>query len=337
MKAIRIQSPAGLDNLELVDTDTPSPGPNDILVRAAASSLNFHDYLVVSGATPVPDGRIPMSDVSGEVTAVGDAVTAFAVGDRVMGTFFPRWLGGEPSLAKCWSHIPGDTAEGYASEYVCGPETAFTAIPERYSFEEAATLPCAGLTAWRALFVEGQLQPGETVLVQGSGGVSVFALQMAKAAGATVIATSSSDEKLERLRALGADHCINYRATPEWGKAAAALCPRGGVDHVVEVGGGATLGQSIEACRTGGHVAFIGVLTGMSAEVPTGGLVIKQIRLHGITVGSREQQEAMVRGLDTMDIRPVIDSRFPLADIADAFRHQESQKHFGKICLSYGD
>lgn len=337
MKAIRLRQPGGLDKLELVDAEQPEPAAGEILVRARASSLNFHDYLVVSGAAPAADGRIPMSDLAGEVVGVGEGVQEFAVGDRVMSTFFPRWLAGEPALSRCWAHIPGDTADGYAREFAAAPEGAFTRMPEGYSFEEAATLPCAAVTAWRALFAEGRLQPGETVLVQGSGGVSVFALQMAKAAGATVIVTSSSDEKLERLRALGADHLINYRTTPEWGKAAAALCDGEGVDHVIEVGGPATLSQSIEAARTGGHVSLIGVLTGMGGEVSTGALLMKQIRLHGITVGTREQQQAMVRGLEATGIRPVIDSRFPLAQIADAFRHQESQKHFGKIVLQIGD
>lgn len=335
MKAIRVRNPASLDTLEMTEAEAPRPAAGEILVRAAASSLNFHDFLVVTGAMQVPDGRIPMSDVAGEVVEIGEGVREFAVGDRVMGTFFPRWQSGEPALERCWAHIPGDTAEGYASEMVCAPETAFTTIPGAYSYMEAATLPCAAVTAWRALFAEGNLRPGDTVLVQGSGGVSVFALQMAKAAGAVVIATSSSAEKMARLRELGADHVINYKETPEWGKAAAALCPRGGVDIVVEVGGAGTLPQSIESCRTGGFIGLIGVLTGMSSDIPTGTLMLKQIRLKGITVGSREHQQALVRALDANGIRPVIDSEFALADIAKAFAHQASQKHFGKIVLRY--
>lgn len=337
MKAIRLRKPGGLDKLELTEAETPQPGPGEIRVRARASSLNFHDYLVAAGAAPTEDGRIPMSDVAGEVEAVGDGVTLFAPGDRVMSTFFPLWHSGRPVYAKCWANIPGDTAQGYAAEQVCNAETAFTRMPEGYSFEEAATLPCAALTAWRALFVEGGLQPGETVLVQGTGGVSIFALQLAKAAGATVIATSSSNEKLERLRALGADHLINYRDTPEWGNAAAELCPAGGVDQVVDVGGPGNLAQSFAACRDGGHVSLIGVLTGMSGDIPTASMMVKQIRLKGITAGNREQQLDLVTALEATGIKPVIDRSFPLEQIADAFRHQESQKHFGKICLSYGD
>lgn len=335
MKAIRLPQPASLDTLEVVDMPKPEPGPGQILVRARASSLNFHDYLVVTGAAPTEDGRIPMSDVAGEVEAVGEGVTLFAPGDRVMSTFFPLWQSGRPAFAKCWACIPGDTAQGYAAEYVCNAETAFTPIPEGYSFEEAATLPCAALTAWRALFVEGGLQPGETVLVQGTGGVSIFALQMAKAAGATVIATSSSDDKLERLRKLGADHTVNYKSTPKWGEAVAALCPAGGVDHVVDVGGPGNLANSFAASRDDGHVSLIGVLTGMSGDIPTAAMMVKQIRLKGITVGSREHQLNMVAGLNATGIKPVIDSSFPLEKIADAFRHQESRKHFGKICLTY--
>lgn len=335
MKAIRLPKPASLDTLEVVDLPKPEPGPGQILVRAHASSLNFHDYLVVTGAAPTEDGRIPMSDVAGEVEAVGEGVTLFAPGDHVMSTFFPLWQAGRPAFNKCWACIPGDTAQGYAAEYVCNAETAFTRMPEGYSYEEAATLPCAALTAWRALFVEGGLQPGDTVLVQGTGGVSIFALQMAKAAGATVIATSSSDAKLERLSALGADHTVNYKATEKWGEAVAALCPTGGVDHVVDVGGPGNLGNSFAACRDGGHVSLIGVLTGMSGDIPTAAMMVKQIRLKGITVGSREHQLDMVAALEATRIKPIIDSSFPLDQIADAFRYQGSQKHFGKICLTY--
>lgn len=335
MKVIRVKSPASLDNLQIGEADKPSPGHGEILVKAAASSLNFHDYVVVTGASPVADGRIPMSDVAGEVVEIGDGVTEFAVGDKVMGTFFPKWLTGpEPSMDKGWGYIPGDSKDGYASEFVCEHETGFTTIPDGYSMEEAATLPCAALTAWRGLFVEGNLQAGDTVLIQGTGGVSIFALQFAKAAGATVIATSSSDEKLERVKQMGADHLINYRTTKDWGKKAASLCVRGGVDQVIEVGGPGNLAQSIAACRQGGHISLIGVLTGTSGDVPTALLMIKQLTLKGITVGSRSDQNDMVRAINANGIKPVIDKTFTLDNIADAFRHQESQKHFGKICLS---
>lgn len=336
MKTIQVAAPGGLDKLKVVEMDVPKPGPGEILVKAGASSLNFHDYIVATGGFPTEDGRIPMSDVAGEVTEIGAGVTRFKVGDKVMGTFFPKWLSGAPSVDICWGCIPGDTAQGYAAEYVCNSEQAFTVIPDGYSLEEAATLPCAGVTAWRALFVDGNLEPGETVLVQGTGGVSIFALQMAKAAGAKVIATSSSDAKLEKLKAMGADHLINYKTTENWGEAVAALCPLGGVDHVVEVGGNNTLAQSVKACREGGHIAVIGVLTGLEGGgIGVRDMMLKQLRVQGLTVGSREHQENMVRGLNVMGIKPVIDRSFALTEIADAFRHQESQKHFGKIVLKY--
>ena len=335
MKALRLQKPGGLDKLYVDDVARPEPGPHDVLIKAAASSLNYHDYIVVSGASPVDDGRIPMSDVAGEVIEVGDNVREFAVGDTVMSTFFPLWLAGAPELSKTWACIPGDSVDGYASEFVCAPDTAFTSIPAGYSAEQAATLPCAAVTAWRGLFTEGRLQPGDTVLVQGSGGVSVFALQLAKAAGARVIATSSSPDKMARLRELGADHVLNYKETPDWGKAAAKLCPRGGVDIVIEVGGPGTLNQSIAACRPGGHIALIGVLTGMAGEVATASIMMKQLNVKGITVGSRADQQALVSALDASGIQPLIDSRFPLEGMADAFAYQAEQKHVGKIVLTY--
>lgn len=335
MKIIRVKEPANLDNLVIAEGESPTPGADEILVKAGASSLNFHDYLIVTGKLPSPDGRIPMSDVAGEVIDVGANVSEFVPGDTVMGTFFPDWLAGEASQANTWGCVPGDSVDGYAREYIAGAATAFTHIPTGYTLEQAATLPCAGVTAWRALFVEGNLQPGDTVLVQGTGGVSMFALQLAKAAGATVIATSSSNTKLEQVRKLGADHVINYKETPKWGKLAASFCPRGGVDHVVEVGGAGTLGQSINAVRTRGNIALIGVLAGLAGELPTAKLMMKQIRLHGITVGSREHQLQLVRALNSLTIRPVIDATFALDDIASAFRHQEAQSHVGKICLRY--
>lgn len=335
MKVIRVRHPAGIGNLQISNEEIPQPGHGQILLKAAASSLNYHDYVVCVGGRPADDGRIPMSDVSGVVTAVGPAVTEFAVGDSVMSTTFPTWLSGEPTHANTWGAIAGDTVDGYASEYVCADQMAFTRIPKGYSLEGAATLPCAALTAWRALFVEGRLQAGETVLIQGTGGVSMFALQMVKAAGGIAIVTSSSDAKLEKAKGMGADHLINYKSTPAWGEAAARLCERGGVDHVLELGGPGTINQSIAACRTRGHISMIGILTGWKGDVEIAALMMKQQRLIGITVGSREDQQAMVRGIEATGIVPVIDSTFVLDEIAEAFRYQESQKHFGKICLRY--
>lgn len=332
MKAIRLRQPAGLDNLKFEDmAGAGAPGPGEIKVRLRASSLNYHDYIVVVGGIPTPDGRIPMSDGAGEVLAVGAGVTEFAVGDAVVSTFFPNWLDGAP-IPGGFAGVPGDGADGYAREEVVAPATAFTHQPRGYTHAEAATLTCAGLTAWRALVVEGGLKAGDTVLVQGTGGVSIFALQFAKAAGATVIATSSSDEKLARLKAMGADHLINYKSTPGWGAEAAKLSG-GGVDHVVEIGGAGTFPESITAARIGGHISLIGVLAGFAGPIPTVQIMGKQQRVIGITVGTRRQQQDMIRAIDVNGIKPVISDHFPLERLADAFRHQESGKHFGKIVV----
>ena len=334
MRAIKLGSPGGLDKLAVADIESAVLGAGQIRVRLHASSLNFHDYIVVTGGIPTPDGRIPMSDGAGIVLETGAGVTEFSPGDRVMSTFFPLWLGGEPTI-EMLSAVPGDRNDGYAWEEVVAAATAFTKVPAGYSHAEAATLPCAALTAWRALFVEAQLKPGETVLVQGTGGVSIFALQFAKAAGATVIATSSSDAKLERLRAMGADHLINYRQDEAWGETARRLTGGQGVDHVVEIGGAGTLTQSIAACKLRGNVALIGVLAGYAGVVPTVAIMAGNVKVNGLTVGSREQQIAMVRAIEANGIKPIIDRSFPLEGIADAFRHQESGTHFGKICLEW--
>lgn len=332
MKAVRLRHPAGIDNLKLEDMAEPgAPGPGEVLVRVRASSLNYHDYLVVVGGIPTPDGRIPMSDGAGEVLAVGEGVREFAVGDQVLSTFFPNWPAG-PAIEGGFAKVPGDGADGFAAELVRGPVSAFTHAPKGWSPAESATLTCAGLTAWRALVTEGGLKAGDTVLVQGTGGVSIFALQFAKAMGATVIATSSSDAKLERLKAMGADHLINYKTTPGWGAEAAKLTGRG-VDHVVEIGGSGTLPESITAARIGGHISLIGVLAGFGGPIPTVQIMGKQIRLIGITVGTRLEQQDMVRAVEANGIRPVIDRSFPLAELGAAFRHQESGAHFGKICV----
>lgn len=332
MRLVRLRAPGGLENLKLVEEDPPKPRPGELLVRIRACSLNFRDNFMVQGKTPCADGRIPLSDGAGEVIAVGDDVDEFQVADSVVSTFYPYWLGGgmTPTTNR---DIPGENFDGYAREYACMPAHAFTKAPAGYTHVEAATLTCTAVTAWRGLVVCGQVKPGDTVLILGTGSVSLFALQFAKAAGARIIATSSSEEKLEMLKRLGADTVINYKAVPDWGQKAKDLTDGRGVDQVIEVGGPGTLPQSIIACRTGGHIALIGVLTGFAGEVSIPALFSNQIRISGISIGSRADQEHMIRAITASGLKPVIDRRFPLQEVAAAFKYYESQQHFGKVCL----
>ncbi|MEA1834562.1 NAD(P)-dependent alcohol dehydrogenase [Methylobacterium durans] len=331
-RAVIVGPGGGFDKVAPGERPVPAPGPGEITVRLRASSLNYHDYAVVSGAWGPSEPRVPLSDGAGEVEALGAGVTAFALGDSVVSTFFPTWLDGVPEV-EGFATVPGDGVDGYARDRVTAPATAFTRAPRGWDHAEAATLTTAGLTAWRALHADAGLKAGDVVLVQGTGGVSVFALQFAKMAGATVIATSSSEPKLERLRALGADHVINYRADPAWGASARRWTGGRGVDHVIDVGGPATLEQSMEAVRVAGHVSVIGILSGVAGPLPLVPALVRQIRLQGVLVGSRRQQIAMIRAIDATGLRPVVDSRYPLSGLVDAFRHQESNRHFGKICI----
>lgn len=333
MKAIKVSRPPGLDHLQVADIPDPGvPGPGEIRVRLHANSLNYHDYAVAIGAIPTANGRIPLSDGAGVVEAVGDGVTEFAAGDPIVSCFFPYWQDGTEPHGN-FSHVPGDGIDGYAREAVVTPAHWFTRAPKGWSHTEAATLPCAALTAWRALVVNGNLKAGDIVLILGTGGVAIFALQMAKAMGAIAVVTSSSDAKLERARSMGADFTVNYKTDPEWGRTVRQWTGKRGVDHVLEIGGPGTLAQSILASRIGGHITMIGILTGIKGEVPTLALMAKQIRLNGILVGSRQHQLDMIRGLEATGIRPVIDKTFPLVKLADAFRYEEGAGHFGKICV----
>jgi NADPH:quinone reductase-like Zn-dependent oxidoreductase len=335
MKAMQLGASGGLERLRLVDLPDPdAPAAGEIQVRVHGSSLNFHDYAVARFDAPHTAGRIPLADGAGVVEAVGPGVTEFAVGDHVISTFFPQWRSGQPVNGD-FSTVPGDGVDGYARERVVRPANWFTKAPEGWSAAESATLPTAGVTAWRALIGDGALKAGDTVLVLGTGGVAIFGLQLAKAMGAAVILTSSSDAKLERARALGADHTLNYRTVPEWGAEVVRLTGGRGVDHVLDLGGPGTLPQSITACRLGGQISLIGTLTGFAGQVPTAAMMRRQLRLQGLIVGSRTQQQDMVRGLNTTGIRPVIDRRFGLADLAEAFRYEESNRHFGKLCLEF--
>ncbi|MEG5267034.1 NAD(P)-dependent alcohol dehydrogenase [Pseudomonas sp. JDS28PS106] len=331
---IYVQAGGGYDRVIVGQSDVAAPSAGEITVRLHANSLNYHDFAVVSGMWGPSENRIPMADGAGVVTAVGEGVSEFKVGDSVVSTFFPDWISGEP-LVEGFVTVPGDGIDGYAREQVTARATSFTLAPKGFSHAEAATLTTAGLTAWRALMADDGLKPGDTVLVQGTGGVSIFALQFAKMAGATVIATSSSDEKLERLKALGADHLINYREDENWGETARKLTDGRGVDHIIEVGGATTLQQSMHAACVGGHISMIGILSGVSTQLEIVPALVKQLRLQGVLVGSRSQQQDMVRAIDANGMRPVIDRSFPLTDIVEAFKHQESGRHFGKICLEF--
>lgn len=331
-KTIFIQPGGGYKNLVIGSSKVSAPVRGEITVRLHANSLNYHDFAVVSGMWGPSEKRIPMADGAGEVIAVGPDVAEFKVGDSVVSTFFPEWFDGPP-LVEGFVSVPGDGIDGYAREQVTAKATSFTLAPAGYSHAEASTLTTAGLTAWRVLMADGSLKPGDTVLIQGTGGVSIFALQFAKMAGATVIATSSSDEKLDRLKALGADHVINYRKDLNWGETARALTAGRGVDHIIEVGGPATLEQSMIAIRVAGHISIIGILSGVSGAMNFVPALIKQIRLQGVLVGSRNQQQDMIRAINANGMRPIIDRHFPLSQIVEAFKYQETNQHFGKICL----
>jgi NADPH:quinone reductase-like Zn-dependent oxidoreductase len=335
MKVMTVGTPRSLDGITLAERPDPGePGPGEIRVALHGSSLNFHDMAVVNGYLSTEDGRIPLADGAGVVESVGAGVTEFAPGDQVVSCFFPDWQDGEP-VHGGFHRVPGDGIDGFAQEHVVLPATAFTHAPKGYDAVEAATITTAGLTAWRALVVDGQLKAGDVVLLLGTGGVSIWALQIAKLMGATVAITSSSNAKLERARDMGADFTINYREQTEWGKAVRDWTGGRGADHVVEVGGPGTLAQSIKAVRFGGHISLIGVLTGGAGEVPTAALMTKQARLQGVTVGNRRHQQEFIRALTSSGIRPVIDRRFPLEKLGEAFKHEASGGHFGKIGVEW--
>jgi NADPH:quinone reductase-like Zn-dependent oxidoreductase len=337
MKTIALMAPGGYERIEVLERQDPGqPARGEIRVAIKATSLNYHDMLVANGSIPTADGRILMADGGGIVDAIGEGVTEFQPGDQVISCFFPQWPAGAPSAAVGnFSSTPGDGADGFAVEYAVRPAAAFTHAPKGWSHAESATLTTAGMTAWRALVDDGRLKAGDIVLTLGTGGVSIAALQICKMMGAALIITSSSDEKLDRALKLGADHGINYRTNPAWGKEVLKLTEGRGVDHVLETSGPGTLEQSIRAVRVGGHISLIGVLTGRSGEVATSLLMAKQARLQGLIVGNRRQQREYVAALEHAQIRPVIDRTYGMEQLADAFRFQETGGHFGKICASW--
>ncbi|AWM09784.1 zinc-dependent alcohol dehydrogenase family protein [Bradyrhizobium symbiodeficiens] len=334
MKVWQVARDWSIEGMELTDLPEPAPGPGQVAVRMKAASLNYRDLLTIHGKGGVSRlPLIPFSDGAGEVVAAGDGVTRVAVGDRVCPMFFQSWMDGKVS-ATSRRYALGGTRPGVLQQVMVLDAEGVSRIPSHLSFQEAATLPCAGLTAWRALFEESKVRPGDTVLVQGTGGVSIFALQFAKLAGASVIVTSSSDEKLERARALGADHTINYRSVPDWGKAAAEWTG-GGVDHVVEVGGKDTFAQSLEAARVGGTILVIGVLTGVSQQIAIPTLFAKNLHVVGLSVGSRRMFEGMSAAIGRNAMRPVIDQVFAFEAVPEALRLMQQGGHFGKIVVEF--
>jgi NADPH:quinone reductase-like Zn-dependent oxidoreductase len=337
MKAYEIRDGFGLDNLVACERPDPTPGPFQVRVRVQATSLNQRDLMMVEGRYN-PRQKLPLipnSDGAGRVDAVGSGVTRVKVGDRVMGVFSQAWLAGAPSRA-AQTRTLGGPLDGALADMMLLHEDGVVLTPAHLSDEEAATLPCAAVTAWSALVTYGGLKAGDTVLVQGTGGVSIFGLQLARMLGARVILTSSRDDKLEKARALGAHEVINYVTTPDWDKAARALTGGMGVDHVVEVGGAGTFEKSLRAVRVGGTVSVIGVLSGGAGTVPLTPILMQNLRVQGILVGHREGFEAMNRALALHGIHPVVDRVFPFAEARAAFEYLKSGAHFGKVVVRVG-
>jgi len=324
----------GLENLQPAERPVPEPLPHEAVVRLRALSLNYRDLLLVQGKynPRLKFPRVPISDGAGEIVAVGSAVTGWKPGDRVVIPFMPDWLEGPPEAAKSATALGGDV-DGLLREFAAIRADALLSVPGHLSFEEAATLPCAAVTAWNGLFVSGHLQPGKTLLLLGTGGVSLFGLQLGHLAGATIILTSSSEAKMEQARTLGAHHTINYRTHPDWEKEVLKITGGRGVDLTLEVGGAGTLSRTLRATRHGGEVSLIGVLAGSEGDVKLGHILHRSIHVHGIYVGSREMFIHMNRTIAQHQLRPVIDRVFPFADTLEAFRHLESGSHVGKIVI----
>jgi NADPH:quinone reductase-like Zn-dependent oxidoreductase len=335
MKAYEIRE-FGLDKLAMVERETPKPGPGEVLVRMRAASLNHRDLMMIEG-TYNPKLKLPLvpfSDGAGEVAAVGDGVTKWAAGDRVCPIFMQGWIDGPIDYQKYKTTLGGDL-DGCLREFAVFDQEGLVSIPPHLSFEEASTLPCAGVTAWHAITVSGQVKMGETVLLQGTGGLSIFALQFAKIFGANVIITSSSDGKLERARELGADDVINYKEREDWDSAVLDLTDKAGVDHVIEVGGAGTMQRSMRAAKMGGHIAVIGVVAG-KGEFTTVPIFMKSLKLQGIFVGSRQMFEAMNLAIEKSGMTPEVDKVYPFVEVGDAFEYMKGGLHFGKIVVSIG-
>lgn len=335
MKTYRLEKTGSLDNLSLNQEADPTPGAHDVVIRVRANALNYRDLMVMGGSYRVPPKPrvIPLSDGAGEIVAVGAAVKRLKIGDRVAGAFFQGWMGGHIA-AEHLSTDMGGSIDGMLSEFVVLNEQGVVKIPAHLSFEEAATLPCAAVTAWCCLTDQRQLMPGDTVLTLGSGGVSVFAIQFARMFGARVIATTSSDAKADKLRALGSHEIINYTTHPEWDKEVMRLTGRRGADFVVEVGGPGTLACSLKSAAIGGHVVQVGILGGVGQQLDPALFRGRSITTRSITVGSRQSFEAMLWAIDVNQMHPVIDKVFKFDDAKLAYQHLQEQKHFGKVVIS---
>jgi len=336
MEVWELRDAFGPEHLKQGERAEPVVGSNEVLLAMRAASLNYRDTLMIRGGygprITVP--LIPVSDGVGEVVAVGEGVSRVGVGDRVAPTFFQSWIGGDAEPEKFTAQL-GGSVDGVLTRFMCVNEQGVSRVPDHLSDEEAACLPCAGLTAWSAVITQGRVGPGDTVLVQGTGGVALFALQFAKMAGARVILTSSRDDKLARGRQLGADEVINYRTTPDWDRVVKELTGGEGCEHVVELGGAGTLERSVRAARLGGMVSLIGVLSGAKAETPLPLVVMRNLRLQGVTVGSRDGFDAMCRAMVQHQLRPVVDRVFDFDDVPVAFAHLESGHHMGKVCIRF--
>ncbi|MBL8394877.1 MAG: NAD(P)-dependent alcohol dehydrogenase [Candidatus Accumulibacter sp.] len=339
MRVFQIQDDWGMANLKLAERPQPEPGPGQVLLRMRAASLNYRDLVVpergygsFTGTLPL----IPVSDGVGEVVQAGPGVSRVRVGDRVCPTFFQGWIAGDPDLGRMTGSL-GGPIDGTMAEFMCLSEQGVVKVPAYLSDVEAASLPCAALTAWSALATHGRVSPGERVLIQGSGGVALFALAFAKLAGAHVTMISSSDAKIERLQALGADATINYSTTPEWSKPAREITAGRGFDHIVELGGEKTLPQSLRCIRPGGSLSMIGVLSGSSLSTPLGLIITRQVRLQGITVGHRDGFEAMLRALEQHRLPVIVDRVFEFAALHEALAYLRSGAQFGKICIRHPD
>ena len=336
MKAFEIQNKFGLESLTQVERPDPTAAPLHVVIKMSAVSLNYRDLLTVEGKynprLPLP--LVPLSDGVGEVVSIGEGVARVKVGDRVAANFSQKWLGGEPARSKLGASL-GGPLDGMLSEFRALHEDGLVHVPGHLTDEEAATLPCAAVTAWNSLINLGGLRAGETVLLQGTGGVSIFALQFAKLSGAQVIITSSSDEKLERAKSLGADFGINYSTSPDWDKQAKLLTGGMGVDHIIEVGGAGTFANSLRSIKIGGHIGLIGNLSGNATEVNLVLILMQNLRIQGVLVGSRDTFEAMNRAIALHQLRPVIDRVFPFDEARQAFEYMASGSHFGKICIKF--